>query len=250
MSLPDLTFPLTIDCTTEDYWIGEAGPFAFGEATTEFFCGGIQTDAQVDRVTLLEELERCLREFGGYLNAYIHPPQTTREEFEWVVNSSAAVSISYRYRIQPGTVIFLQGMTFSSLRDFLYADLCHAVLSGSGPRQCRLCGQWFFHKHGDKSIYCERIAPGETDKTCREMGARAVFEKKIQDEEPWKLYKRAYKKYYARFMKGNMSKADFKAWVEFAVKQRDGTIRLLGEMRAPEKKAALIERLKEELNRT
>lgn len=32
-------------------------------------------------------------------------------------------------------------------------------------------------------MYCERIAPGETERTCRLMGAQAVFEKKIQDED-------------------------------------------------------------------
>lgn len=249
MSLPKLTFPLTIDCTTAEYWIGADGPFAFGEATTEFFCGGIQTDAQVNPAALLKELERCLRAFGGHLNAYIQPPQTTKEEFEQVLSSSATSAISYRYRTRPGAVTFLRGMTFSSLRDFLYTDLCNAALSGSGPRQCRLCGQWFFHKHGDKSIYCERIAPGETDKTCREMGARTVFEKKIQDEEPWKLYKRAYKKYYARFMKGNMSKEDFKAWVEQATELRDIAILRLGEATDPEQKAQAIEKLREDLNR-
>ena len=102
---------------------------------------------------------------------------------------------------------------------------------------------------GDKTIYCNRIAPGETDKTCRDVGARAVFENKIQSEETWKIYKRAYKKYYARYIKGNMSKAEFKTWGEQAAAQRD-TIRLLLEgTRDPEKQTELIERLREELNK-
>ena len=102
--------------------------------------------------------------------------------------------------------------TFSSLHDFLYVELGKAILRGNAPRQCRLCGRWFLHEQGDRAMYCERIAPGEESKTCREARARAVFEKKIQDEDTWKIYKRAYKKYYARYMKGNMSEAEFKAW--------------------------------------
>nr|WP_325188908.1 hypothetical protein [uncultured Oscillibacter sp.] len=31
------------------------------------------------------------------------------------------------------------------------------------------------------------------DKTCPEVGARAVFKKKIQHKNAWRLYKRAYK---------------------------------------------------------
>ena len=101
--------------------------------------------------------------------------------------------------------------TFSCLRDFLCMELGKAIEKGNAPRQCRLCGRWFLHVQGDKTVYCNRTAPGETDKTCREAGARAVFENKIQSEETWKIYKRAYKKYYARVMKGNLSREEFNA---------------------------------------
>ena len=86
-------------------------------------------------------------------------------------------------------------------------------------------------------MYCGRIAPGETDKTCREVGARAVFENKIQSEETWKIYKRAYKKYYARVMKGNLDRDEFNAWVEHAAAQRDFTIELLKAAKTDEEKA-------------
>ncbi len=102
---------------------------------------------------------------------------------------------------------------------------------------------------GDRAMYCERIAPGEESKTCREAGARAVFEKKLQDEDTWKLYKRACKKYYARVMKGNMSREDFNAWVKVAAGQRDITLLLLEGAKSAVEKAGLIERLREELNR-
>ncbi len=128
-------------------------------------------------------------------------------------------------------------------------ELGKAIEKGNAPRQCRLCGRWFLHEQGDRAMYCERIAPGEESKTCREAGARAVFEKKLQDEDAWKLYKRAYKKYYARVMKGNMSREDFNAWVEFAAGRRDATLLLLEETKSAEEKAGLIERLREELNR-
>lgn len=98
-------------------------------------------------------------------------------------------------------------------------------------------------------MYCERVAPGETEQTCREIGARAVFEKKIQDEDTWKLYKRAYKKYYARYMKGNMSEEAFKTWVAQAARDRDAAIEQVKAALDENLKAQVIERLKEELNR-
>lgn len=33
-------------------------------------------------------------------------------------------------------------------------------------------------------MYCERIAPGEESRTCREAGARMVFEKKFKTRTP------------------------------------------------------------------
>ena len=98
-------------------------------------------------------------------------------------------------------------------------------------------------------MYCERVAPGETEQTCREIGARAVFEKKIQDEDTWKLYKRAYKKYYARYMKGNMSETEFKAWVAQATADRDTAIERIAPDIDAALKAQIIEQLREKLNR-
>lgn len=99
--------------------------------------------------------------------------------------------------------------SISCLRDFLYIELGKAIQKGNAPRQCRLCGKWFLHEQGGKTVYCNRVAPGETEKSCREVGVRADFEKKIQEEDTWKINKRAYKKYYARLMKGNMSREEF-----------------------------------------
>lgn len=69
---------------------------------------------------------------------------------------------------------------WSGTRDFLYVELNKAILRGSAPRQCRLCRRWFLYEQGDRAIYCEHVAPGGAEQTCREIGARAVFEKKIR----------------------------------------------------------------------
>ena len=81
------------------------------------------------------------------------------------------------------------------------------------------------------------------------MGARMVFEKKIQDEDTWKIYKRAYKKYYARYMKGNMSEAEFKAWGEQATAERDAAIEQLRTTTDATLRALITQKLKEDLNR-
>jgi len=124
----------------------------------------------------------------------------------------AECSVCFAFHpIAEGVGAIVERYTFSCLQDFLYVELGKAIEKGNAPRQCRLCGRWFLHKQGDRAMYCERVAPGEESKTCREAGARAVFEKKIQ-EDARKLYKRANKKYYARVMKGNMNREDLPGW--------------------------------------
>lgn len=249
MSFPKLTFPITVDFTGDKYWIGKTGPYKYGEAVTTFFIGEDIADVANDGILLMRELEVYLKTFGNYLHPYAREEQISDGMFRQLDQSLAECTVNYAFHSMQGTVALVERYTFSSLRDFLYVELGKAILKGNAPRQCQLCGRWFLHEHGSKTRYCERVAPGETERTCREAGARAVFEKKIQDEEAWKLYKRAYKKYYARYMKGNMTEEEFKAWGAQAAAQRD-TIRLLLEgTKDLEKRAELIQRLHEELNR-
>ena len=250
MNFPRLTFPLTADFCSAGYWIGDQGPFKYGAAVVAFFTDGDIAEVPNDGIPLLRELERQLQTFGNPLNPYVREQEADMELLLWPEKMAVNCSMCFAFHsIVDGAMVMAERYVFSSLRDFLYVELGKSIAHGNAPRQCRLCGRWFLHEQGDRTMYCERTAPGEESKTCREAGARAVFEKKIQDEAAWKLYKRAYKKYYARYMKGNMTEDEFKAWGAHAAAQRDTTRLRLEGTRDPEKQAELIQRLKEELNK-
>lgn len=250
MIFPKLSFPLTVDFAGTGYWIGNQGPFKYGAAITAFFSGDDLINWVRDNLPLMRDLENILKTFGDHLQPYVQGEPVDADLFLWPERAAAECSICFTLHPTEGDMGgMMERYVFSSLRDFLYVELGKAILRGNAPRQCRLCGNWFLHEQGDRAMYCERLAPGEEAKTCREVGARAVFEKKIQQEDAWKLYKRAYKKYYARVMKGNMSRENFNAWVEFAAGRRDTTLLLLEGTKSAEEKAGLIERLRKELNR-
>lgn len=248
MGFPKLTFPLTADFGNTKYWLGDHEPFRFGEAVTAFFDGEDFAEPGEDRDGLMQDLELYLKVFGNYLQPYIHLGEITNEMQHRLDASSVACTINYDYHFQPKSAVLVERYTFPTLRGFLYVDLGKGIMHGNAPRQCRLCGKWFFHEQGERSLYCERIAPGETERTCRLMGARAVFEKKIQEEDTWKLYKRAYKKYYARLMKGNMSRDEFKVWAEQAAEKRDDAIQKLKLTSEEVMQVAIINQLKTKLN--
>lgn len=243
MDFDSMTFPLTVDVSGSQYWIGDQEPYKLGMAATEFLSG---TDSAHD--SLRRELGDCLRAFNGVFHSFADSFSGTQEQMNEFVQSSVLCTLGYGYHPIPGGIYLVERYTFSSLRDFLLVELRKGFLHGNAPRQCRLCGKWFFHEKSDRTIYCERVAPGETERTCREVGAQAVFEKKIQDEEAWKIYKRAYKKYYARLMKGTMSQEEFRAWADQAAIDRDEAI---GQMKNVAEAAYLntvVEQLRKRLN--
>ena len=243
MDFASMLFPLTVDVSGSQYWIGDEGPYKLGMAATEFLA--VDGDGE-----LRVELEGFLRSFGGALDPFVADGRASEEELRSLQERTIGCAVGYGYHAVPGKIYLVERYTFTSLRDFLFVELGKGILYGNAPRQCRLCGRWYFHEKGDRTIYCERVAPGETERTCREVGARAVFEKKIQDEDAWKIYKRAYKKYYARLMKGAMTQEEFKFWADEAAAERDKALRQLQREKISEVLMAEIFReLKERLNR-
>ena len=72
-----------------------------------------------------------------------------------------------------------------------------------------------------RNEYCQNIAPGEIEKTCRDIGAKRSFKDKAKNNPVWEIHQRAYKKYYARKRKGKMTDSEFAQWVLKAERLRD-----------------------------
>ncbi len=185
MNFPRLTFPLTVDFGDTEYWIGEQGPFKYAAAVMEFFIGEEIGEVSNDGIPLMRELEQQLQTFGSHLKPYVREREIDAVAFLCPEEQAAGCSVCFAFHPTDGRIgIMTERYSFSSLHDFLFVELGKAILRGSAPRQCRLCGRWFLHEQGDRAMYCERIAPGETEQTCREIGARAVFEKKFRTRTP------------------------------------------------------------------
>jgi hypothetical protein len=44
-------------------------------------------------------------------------------------------------------------------------------MAGNAPRRCHNCGRYFLLTDGYNTCYCNNIAPGEAERTCRKVGA-------------------------------------------------------------------------------
>ena len=117
------------------------------------------------------------------------------------------VRLSFVPLVSPrtGKVFLGEKMIFTHLASFLYTDLCKGMAAGNLPRRCQNCGKWFLAQGGYSTVYCERVAPGETKKTCRQVGAHRTERKKKSSSPIQVEYSRTYNRLKARKRSGTLS---------------------------------------------
>ena len=113
---------------------------------------------------------------------------------------------------------------YSSLGSFLYTELMTCLQEGRVPRCCANCGRFFMPRGGYDVEYCDNPAPGETDKTCKEVGARNTFARRVKDSPALQIFQRAYKTHHARIRSGHMTKESFAIWSARAMDLRDACL--------------------------
>ena len=125
---------------------------------------------------------------------------------------------------EDGKVILAEQAEFTCLSHFLYTDFYRGLMAGNAPRRCHNCGRYFLLTEGYNTCYCNNLAPGETERTCRKVGA---YRKETQDRAAATLaqreYTRAYNRLKARKQRGKISTDDWNAAVAKAQELRDET---------------------------
>lgn len=132
------------------------------------------------------------------------------------------VEIGYSTYLDPQTNkrVFLERFAFDKLEDFLYLDLIKGLEAGHYPRVCQHCGRFFLLTSGYDIRYCENIAPGETTKTCKQIGAHQ--KEKRENEQPIrKEYQRTYTRIKARKQRDTIDRDQWNDLVKKAMEIRD-----------------------------
>ena len=143
----------------------------------------------------------------------------------------------------------VEKMYFDRLLDFVYAEFMMGLQRGFVPKRCANCGRWFLQTPGATFAYCAGPAPEDPSKTCREIGAASSFKDKVANNEVWQVQQRAYKKYYARTMRKDMTKAEFEAWTRDAEQKRDAALEPYARAESEEERQRIVAELEEKLNR-
>ena len=159
------------------------------------------------------------------------------------------VRAQYRIRGERENAEVVEKMYFDRLLDFVYVEFMKGLQKGFVPKRCANCGRWFLQAPGATFAYCAGPAPEDPGKTCREIGAASSFKDKVANNEVWQVQQRAYKKYYARTMRKDMTKAEFEAWTRDAEQKRDAALEPYAHAESEEERQRIAAELEEKLNR-
>lgn len=115
---------------------------------------------------------------------------------------------------EEGRVFIAEKATFNSLIDFLQTELYRGLAKGNAPRRCHNCGRYFLLTEGYNTCYCNNIAPGETERTCRKVGAhRKEAQGKANRTPAQKEYDRTYNRLKVRKQRRKINADEWNAAV-------------------------------------
>lgn len=118
-------------------------------------------------------------------------------------------------------IMLAEEAEFSYLSHFLYTDFYRGLIEGNMPRRCHNCGRFFLLNKGYDTCYCNNVAPGETEKTCRKVGAHKKEARK-EGKTPARLeYDKIYNRLKTRRARGKLSADEWNAAVALALEYKD-----------------------------
>ena len=169
-----------------------------------------------------EPLKR--RNSGAYADAYsrfyaqmlLASARLFHEDFD----QSFPMEVSFvpmMHRTEQDTMFIAEKATFSNLTDFLRTEFYRGLAKGNAPRRCHNCGRYFLLTEGYNTCYCNNIAPGETNRTCRKVGAhRKEAQGKTNRTPAQREYDRAYNRLKVRKQRRKISTDEWNAAVAAA----------------------------------
>ena len=129
------------------------------------------------------------------------------------INQRFPVEVCFVPMLAPsgsGKIILAERARFTELLDFLEVEFYRGLAMGNAPRRCHNCGGYFLLTSAYNTCYCNNIAPGETVRTCRKVGAHRKEAKGKGNQTPaQKEYDRTYNRLKGRKQRGKISKDEW-----------------------------------------
>lgn len=108
----------------------------------------------------------------------------------------------------------------STIHDMLEPEFTKVLEYDIRLHKCKNCGRYFIIKGNYAAEYCDRIREGQT-RTCQQIGAQKRYDEKLRSNEAVGLFRKYYKRYYARTKVDQIKPDKFKEWNFKACEIRD-----------------------------
>ena len=128
---------------------------------------------------------------------------------------------TFQFRPQPMNFEVLGRKTFAEvlypndIYDLIDYHLRECVKREARLKVCKNCGRYFAITGRSSAEYCDRVCD-EKGRTCKDVGAIALWTMKRSEDEVFKVYRREYKKRFAWIKSGKIAPGLFYAWSEKA----------------------------------
>lgn len=106
---------------------------------------------------------------------------------------------------------FVEVLCPRSIYDLIDFSVRECIKQEIKMRVCKNCGHWFALTGRTNAEYCELTKDGK-DRTCKEIGAIALWNKNKSEDEIFKIYRREYKKRFAWIKTKRINPAVFYEW--------------------------------------
>lgn len=85
--------------------------------------------------------------------------------------------------------------TIKSMMSLCLFELAH-IYDGNVPIvRCKNCGHWFVPRNRSDTKYCNYPAPGNPERTCKEIGAQKAWAAKEKTDDVTRAYRKVYMRY-------------------------------------------------------
>ena len=139
---------------------------------------------------------------------------------QFVFKSSLAVSPTYKGKLDFDKIKYInkkeadtkellrlihtdhEGVSIASytiienLHEMLFFEFTEMLKQGLRVKKCGLCNRYFILQSKHETEFCDRIYRGK--RTCKQFGAKKVFNERVAADPVLQEYQRIYKRYFAR----------------------------------------------------
>ena len=121
-------------------------------------------------------------------------------------------------------LILVDTLEFVSAHSAIYYDLFKGIQYSRAPFRCQNCEHFFLSVNSYKVLYCNNKAPDQSNRTCRQVGAKNKLKEKAENNPIEQTYMRARKKYYQMYFRTYISDDDYNRILRYLQTMRDKAI--------------------------